>query len=341
MKVFAVTGKPELATVYMADMGGGRMLEFVEACQPPYPRNERWILMVSTLFGCPVKCLFCDAGGGYRGKPSAEEIFGQIDYMVAQWFPGGDVSASKFKIQFARMGEPSLNMAVLDVLEELPRRYRTQSLMPSISTVAPLGTDAFFERLIDVKDRLYPKGQFQFQYSIHTTDAALRDRLIPVRKWDFARLAAYGERFHKNGDRKITLNFALVSDSPIEVDVLSRHFDPASYLVKLTPVNPTSRATKNNLSSFIGPVQPETAEAVTRPLLGAGYEVIVSIGEVEENEIGSNCGQYVLNYLESGLAVKDGYSYQVEALESVGEPTTLLEQAPTIVRKHRSRLEKM
>jgi 23S rRNA (adenine2503-C2)-methyltransferase len=69
MKVFALTGNPELATVYMADMGGERMLEFVEACQPPYRRDERWILMVSTLFGCPVGCLFCDAGGGYRGKP--------------------------------------------------------------------------------------------------------------------------------------------------------------------------------------------------------------------------------------------------------------------------------
>ncbi|MEW6239952.1 MAG: radical SAM protein [Chloroflexota bacterium] len=314
MKVIAVTGNPELATVYMADMGGGRMLEFVEACQPPYGRGERWILMVSTLFGCPVKCPFCDAGGGYRGKPTAEEILAQIDYMVEQWFPDGNISASKFKIQFARMGEPSLNMAVLDVLEELPRRYRTSSLMPSISTIAPRGRDAFFERLIDAKDRLYSGGQFQFQFSIHTTDAARRDQLIPVRKWDFARMAAYGEKFHRTGDRKITLNFALASDAPIEADVLLHYFDPARYLIKLTPVNPTSRAMKNNLSSFIDPVRPEMAETVTRPLLEAGYEVIVSIGEVEENEIGSNCGQYVLNYLESGTAVKDGYSYQVKTL---------------------------
>jgi adenine C2-methylase RlmN of 23S rRNA A2503 and tRNA A37 len=41
----------------------GRLIEFVEECQPPYGRAERWILMVSTLYGCPVKCLFCDAGG--------------------------------------------------------------------------------------------------------------------------------------------------------------------------------------------------------------------------------------------------------------------------------------
>ncbi|NCP86147.1 MAG: radical SAM protein [Anaerolineae bacterium CG_4_9_14_3_um_filter_57_17] len=314
MKVFALAGNPKIATVYMADMGGERMLEFVEACQPPYPREERWILMVSTLYGCPVKCLFCDAGGGYRGKPNVQEILAQIDYMVAQWFPGGDISASKFKIQFARMGEPALNMAVLDVLEELPRRYRVRRLIPSISTIAPLGTDPFFERLIEIKDALYPNGNFQFQYSIHTTDVARRDELIPVRKWDFARMAKYGTRFYKHGDRKITLNFALAENSPIETDVLLRYFDPARFLIKLTPVNPTSRAIQNNLASLIDATKPESAELISRPLLDAGYKVIVSIGEVEENEIGSNCGQYVLNYLESGVAVENGYSYAMQAI---------------------------
>jgi len=312
MKIVATTGNPELATVYMADMGGGRLIEFVEACQPPYGRDERWILMVSTLFGCPVKCLFCDAGGGYRGKPNAEEILAQIDHIVYEWFPDGVIPASKFKIQFARMGEPSLNMAVIEALEELPRRYQARGLMPSVSTIAPNGTDAFFERLIDVKNRLYSGGKFQFQYSIHTTDAALRDQLIPVKKWDFARMAEYGEQFYRIGDRKITLNFALAENSPIEADVLARYFDPSRYLIKLTPVNPTSRAMQNNLASHIDPTRPETAEPVARPLLEAGYEVIVSIGEVEENEIGSNCGQYVLNYLESGVMVKDGYSYTLQ-----------------------------
>ena len=311
MRILATTGNSDLATVYMADMGDGRLIEFVEACQPPYGRDEHWILMVSTLYGCPVKCLFCDAGGGYRGKPSAEEILMQIDYMVNEWFPDGVVTASKFKIQFARMGEPSLNIAVLDALERLPNRYGTARLMPSISTIAPHGTDAFFERLIDIKNNLYSGGRFQFQYSIHTTDVKRRDELIPVRKWDFARMAAYGEKFHRTGDRKITLNFALAENSPIEADVLTRHFDPARYLIKLTPINPTSRATKNNLASQIDPTRPETAEAVMRPLTEAGYEVIVSIGEVEENEIGSNCGQYVLNYLESGMMVDGGYTVQV------------------------------
>jgi len=314
MKVFAVTGTSEIATVYMADMGQGRLIEFVEALQPPYSRDERWIMMVSTLFGCPVKCVICDAGGQYQGKLSAEEILAQIDYMVRRWYSDGRVPASKFKIQFARMGEPALNMAVLDALEELPRRYDAPGLMPSVSTIAPHGREAFFERLMEVKDRLYANGRFQFQFSIHTTDTVVRDQLIPVRKWDFDQMAAYGEKFLRPGDRKITLNFALAKGMPVEPDVLLRYFDPAHYLIKITPINPTCQAVKNGLVSYIDPKQPESRNGVAHLLVEAGYEVIVSVGEVVENQIGSNCGQYVLNYLESRTSVKDGYTYQVQSV---------------------------
>jgi 23S rRNA (adenine2503-C2)-methyltransferase len=314
MKVFAVTGTPNVAEVFMADMGGERMVEFVEALQPPFSRDERWILMVSTLYGCPVKCLICDAGGGYRGKPTAEEILRQIDHMVYRWYPDGCVPAAKFKIQFARMGEPALNMAVLDVLEQLPHRYRAPGLMPSVSTIAPHGVDAFFEGLLDVKNRLYSNRRFQFQYSIHTTDVALRDKLIPVRKWSFPQMSAYGERFYRSGDRKITLNFALAEGMPVEPDVLLRYFDPERYLVKITPVNPTCRAVQNGLSTHIDPYRPETGHAIAKTLTGAGYDVIISIGEVEENAIGSNCGQYVLKYLEGRQTVQDGYTYRVETI---------------------------
>jgi 23S rRNA (adenine2503-C2)-methyltransferase len=212
------------------------------------------------------------------------------------------------------MGEPALNMAVLDVLEQLPHRYRAPGLMPSVSTIAPHGVDVFFEGLLDVKNRLYSNRRFQFQYSIHTTDVALRDKLIPVRKWSFPQMSAYGERFYRSGDRKITLNFALAEGMPVEPDVLLRYFDPERYLVKITPVNPTCRAVQNGLSTHIDPYRPETGHAIAKTLTGAGYDVIISIGEVEENAIGSNCGQYVLKYLEGRQTVQDGYTYRVETI---------------------------
>jgi 23S rRNA (adenine2503-C2)-methyltransferase len=113
MKVFAATKESNLATVYMADMGDGRLLEFVEACQPPFGRAERWILMISTLFGCPVKCLMCDAGGSYH-ETIGGRFFRKWTTWCA-WFPDGTYRRRSSR-SVRRMGEPP-STAVLEVLE--------------------------------------------------------------------------------------------------------------------------------------------------------------------------------------------------------------------------------
>lgn len=309
MKITEVTGKEEVAMVYIAELGEGREIEFVESVQPPLPREEKWVLLVSTLFGCPVKCLMCDAGGDYRGKLRKEEIFAQIDYLVKKRFPDRRVPVAKFKIQFARMGEPAFNPDVLAVLEELPQRYEAPGLLPSVSTIAPEGCDNFFERLLQIKREHYSGGRFQLQFSIHTTDRDLRNRLVPARKWNFAQIAEYGKRFHEEGDRKITLNFALADGAPLDASVLYRYFPPAVFLVKVTPLNPTHRALQSGLSAYIDPHRPDRDYGIVRELRSAGYEVIVSIGELEENKIGSNCGQYVGRHLRAEGELSGGYDY--------------------------------
>jgi 23S rRNA (adenine2503-C2)-methyltransferase len=316
VKVTAVAGSDQVAMVYIADFGQGRAVEFVESIHVPLPREKKWVLMVSTLFGCPVKCRMCDAGGAYHGKLTGEQILAQIDYLVQKRYPGSFIPVEKFKIQFARMGEPSFNPAVLGVLMELPNRYQAAGLIPSLSTIGPSGVDGFFDKLLDVKDGLYSRGQFQFQFSIHTTDENLRDQLMPVNKWSFAELAKYGDRFYRPGDRKITLNFALADGMPVDPEILTRYFDPARYLVKITPLNPTCQAAKNGLSSYINPNKPDTDYEIAGLLTQCGYEVIVAIGDVEENKIGSNCGQYLLKYLDTGTTIANGYTYQPQSLLS-------------------------
>jgi 23S rRNA (adenine2503-C2)-methyltransferase len=309
MKVRAWTGSDEVAKVYIAEAEGGRYVEFVESVEPPLPREKKWVLIVSTLFGCPGGCRFCDAGGSYEGKLSADEILFQIDYMIDRRYPDRRVPAEKFKVQLARMGEPALNDAVLDVLEALPPRYDAPGLMPALSTIAPAGREKFFDRLLDIGRGIY-KGRFQLQFSLHTTDAEKRDWLLPPKKWDFPAIARYGERFFVDGGRKITLNFALAEGMPLDAAILFSHFDPDKFLVKLTPVNPTCEADRSGVrSSIIHGIEPES---VTTPLRDVGYEVLVSIGELEENHIGSNCGQFIKRYLDGGADFKAGYNYELE-----------------------------
>ena len=143
----------------------------------------------------------------------------------------------------------------------------------------------------------------------------LRDKLIPVRKWSFADMAAYGERFYCPGDRKITLNFALAEGQPVDPQVLLDYFDPEKFLIKITPLNPTYQAAEHGLTSYIDPYQQEREYTIVTALQAAGYQVLLAIGEVEENYIGSNCGQYVRRHLEAIDRVIEGYTYQVESYQ--------------------------
>lgn len=311
LEILKSCGRDELASVYIARLKqSGELIEMVESRQPPHPLEEKWVLIVSTLMGCPVGCLMCDAGGAYHGKLSAREILDQIEYLVLRRFPDLTVPVRKFKVQFARMGEPVLNDAVLEALTLLPERLKAPGLMPSLSTVAPAGRDAFFSRLAEIKRTLYRNGQFQLQFSLHSTDEAVRDRIIPVKKWSMERMAAYADEFLEPGDRRITLNFIACRENRVNPDVLIRWFDPAKFLIKVTPLNPTFNADLNGLNNLM-PDGTSSEPPWLAPLREAGFRVLISIGEWEENRIGSNCGQYVRTFLQSDRQLADAYQYDL------------------------------
>lgn len=303
IEVLEEFGREDLAKVYVASMRGSKeyLVEFVESVQPPVPRNEKWVLIVSTLFGCPVGCKMCDAGGEYKGMLTSDEILAEIDYMVRKRFPDGKIPIPKFKIQFARMGDPVLNNNVLDVLIQLPKLYNAPGLLPSISTVGPKNSDRFFKKLLEIKNQFYNNGKFQLQFSIHTTDIEKRDKLIPIQKMNFKEIADYGKRFHENDEKKVTLNFAISKGYDVNVETIRKYFDPDNFIIKLTPINPTEKAISNKLISEIDAYSPSSANQIINDFHSCGFDVILSIGEIEENKIGSNCGQFITRIKRSKL----------------------------------------
>lgn len=309
MKVIKRTELNKIATVYIAQNEQGKLVEFVESVQPPLPVKEKWVVIISTLFGCPVDCKFCDAGGNYHGKLTSSEMLFQIDYLIRAKFGGEGIGTEKFKIQFSRMGEPTFNPSVLDTLVELPGRYRVAELVPSLSTVGPEGTDNFLESLLEIKKEHFT-DVFQLQFSLHSTDPGQRDRFIPLRKKSLAWLAGYGERFFDPSGRKITLNFAMTEETALRPEILKNYFNPEIFLVKLTPMNPTYKASRNGLVSLLKPGKER--HPVIDELCNAGYDVIVSIGEWEENQIGSNCGQYLEAFIKECSSLENGYTAAVE-----------------------------
>ena len=295
LEIVATSGNDYLAKVFVAKTEDSSLIEFVESVQPPLPREKKWVLIVSTLKGCPINCPICDAGLKYAGKLTEEEIIDQIDYLIKRRFRDGHVPVPLFKIQFARMGDPAFNPAVLTVLKKLPSLYNIPGLMPSISTVAPKNCNGFIKDLKEIKDSLYSDGRFQMQFSLHTTDDKRRRDLVPANTMSLKEMAASGDDFYKKGDRKITLNFAAVEGYPVDARVIADIFNPEKYIIKLTPVNPTNSSKKAGLKGIIIPGKKESWETLKKNFTSSGFDVIVSIGEQQENKIGSNCGMYVAN----------------------------------------------
>lgn len=297
MKLISSTGKEDLAVIYIAQAAGGNYVEFVESLQPPKTRDEKWILTVSTLYGCPVDCLICDAGPYYLGRISKEGMFWQLDYMISKRYPDCIIPVKLLKVHFTRMGEPAFNSAVLDVMREFDLYFNAPGFMPSISSIAPQGGEKFFEELLQLKNEKFSNGKFQLQFSIHTTSEKKRNELIPVKKWGFDKIAAYGRRYHNYGDRKITLSFAPALENEIEPEIIQRYFDPELFLIKLTPLNLTNSTVKNNFTSLISPLGGGEIHDMSGKFSDLGYEVIISVGDYEENKIGSTCGQNIVtNY---------------------------------------------
>jgi len=293
LRLVRTFGREDVARVLVARVRGpaGPLIECVDGLDPALPRHAKWIVNVSTQAGCPVGCPYCDAGGGYQGDLSAPELLAQVE-LVLNRHPGVARRCAKLKVHFARMGEPALNDAVLDALERLPVVVGSPGLWACLATVAPSGRESWFEGLLELKRRRY-HGRFQLQFSLNSTDEAARRRLVPIPHWDAAAIARYGERFWSPGDRKPVLNFALADGVPFSGSTISDRFDPTRFAVKLTPLNPTQRASESGLRTLLRSERSGRVEDAAGALREAGFDVIVSVGDPREDEVGSNCGQAV------------------------------------------------
>jgi 23S rRNA (adenine2503-C2)-methyltransferase len=298
MEIVQQTGLRDLATVHVARMRGpeGPLVEFVDGLDINHTREEKWIINVSTQFGCPVKCRFCDAAGDYRGNCSAQEILDQVTAAAAR-HPDLIARCRKLKVHFARMGEPALNDAVLEAIERLPAVLPAKNLWCCVATVAPAGRREWFDALAGLQRRLYP-GRFQLQFSINSTDERERLAMMPIALEDLSRIAARGAKHFRPGDRKPSVNFALARDAAFDPRVIIRLFDPRIFAVKLTPLNPTFASARNGLRTILRGENEEALRGPVEELRKAGFDVILSIGDPREDFIGANCGQAVRRYAQ-------------------------------------------
>ncbi|MBF8162645.1 MULTISPECIES: RNA methyltransferase [Pseudomonadaceae] len=183
-------------------------------------------LCISSQVGCAVGCVFCMTGksGLLRQLSSAE--------MVAQVALGRRFRPVK-KVVFMGMGEPAHNLD--NVLEAIDLLGTEGGIGHKNLVFSTVGDPRVFERL--PQQRVRPA----LALSLHTTDAELRQRLLPkAPRIDPEQLMELGEAYARSIDYPIQYQWTLlkgINDSQQEMDNILRLFKGKFAVLNLIPYN--------------------------------------------------------------------------------------------------------
>lgn len=193
-------------------------------------RAERWMIGVSCMSGCPVRCKFCATGQLKKyHNLTANEIVKQVEFVL-------DVNTSSFqyakehKINYTRMGEPFLNIAeVKKAIAIIDQKY--PNTHHYLSTIGVKGSDFSW-----IKDNI------TLQISLHAMSDERRNWLIPFKnKMTIAELG----QIRTKSKLKTTINLTLVEETDFNLAVLKEHFSPEHFFIKLSPINKNAISEKN------------------------------------------------------------------------------------------------
>jgi 23S rRNA (adenine2503-C2)-methyltransferase len=179
---------------WLLDVGVGNGIETVFI-----PEANRGTLCVSSQVGCALECAFCATGRqGFNRNLSTAEIIGQLWW--ANRALGADPKAARVisNVVMMGMGEPLTNFdnvvrALRIMLDDFGYGLSRRRVTISTSGIVPN------------IDRLREECPVALAVSLHASNDALRDRLVPInRKWPLRELMAacrrYVEAAHSDED---------------------------------------------------------------------------------------------------------------------------------------------
>ena len=284
-------------------LGYTREINGVEntACMP---LSEKWVITLSTQYGCIQRCNFCDVPNvKFRGNASFDDLKKQF-YSAIGLFP--DIGyVERLNIHFARMGEPIFNLDVFEFSKWLYENkriiaieagLRIETLHPVLTTSLPNRLQHVGDRLLEwteIKNEIY-NGQAGLQLSINSTDDKQRDVMFGGSSLSLAEIARLADMLPMPVGRKYCLNFAYSTDYTIDGKVLSRLFDPEKFMCKITPIHNNNACSENGIQtiggydSFLPYRKPEES------LKENGFDVLVFIPSIDEENGLVTCGNAVL-----------------------------------------------
>lgn len=259
------------------------------------PLEEKWVVTISTQYGCSIGCNFCDvpkvgAGRNATFNDLVRQVLTAIKLRPEVQF------TKRLNIHYARMGEPTFNPNVLDATKWFKTHIDPEfKIHPVVSTMMPKNNEwlkTFIHTWMRIKNRLL-QGEAGLQLSINSTCEKERNIMFNNKALSIENIARIMEGVIPNG-RKITLNFA-VADYEINPDVLIRYFDPDDYLIKLTPMHKTATAEENDIRTKGDYTTYYPYKDYEDSLKNVGYDVLVFIASEYEDLGRITCGNAILS----------------------------------------------
>lgn len=319
--------KGKLETLSIADYGKSKNIkaDFLGyrnpltgvANGPCKPLTEKWVITLSTQYGCAMKCTFCDVPSiQFRGNASFHDLRNQLRNAI-EVFDGQITYTDRLNIHFARMGEPMFNEDVLLFAGWLStpnaKRWIKNNLGLRVETIHPVFTtslpavlgDKIERRLLEwcqIKNEMY-RGQAGLQLSINSTSEDQRSKMFAGRQLHLSKLSEMAKNFPEPIGRKYCLNFAYASDFKVDANVLRQLFDPENFMVKITPIHNNNACRDNGIETVHGYESFVPYEEVENNLIAAGFDVLIFVPSMDEENGLVTCGNAILG--GSKMRLKD------------------------------------
>ena len=266
---------------WLFDVGDGNAIETVFI-----PETDRATLCISSQAGCAVGCRFCSTGHqGFSRNLTTGEIIAQLwyaEHFLRKHLHRPDRVISN--VVLMGMGEPLQNYAaVLPALKTMldDHAYGLSRRRVTVSTSG----------VVPRIDRLAQDCPVALAVSLHASNDALRDSLVPLnKKYPLAELMQACQRYLQYAPRDfITFEYVMldgINDQPQharELIALVRNSGPGAWCkFNLIPFNPFP-------DSGLHRSQPEAVDAFARLLNEAG--LVTTVRKLRGDDIDAACGQ--------------------------------------------------
>ncbi len=267
---------------WLFDVGGGNAIETVFI-----PEEDRGTLCVSSQAGCAVACRFCSTGHqGFSRNLTVAEIVSQLwfaEHFLRKYLGQRDRVISN--VVMMGMGEPLQNYSALLPALRVMLDDHAYGLSRRRVTVSTSG-------VVPMIDRLGADCPVALAVSLHASNDALRDELVPLnKKYPLADLLQACKRYLEGAPRDfITFEYCMLSgvnDTAAHADELVKligsHGDQKAWCkFNLIPFNPfpASGLTRSSVTSV---------KSFAKILSDSG--IVTTIRKTRGDDIDAACGQ--------------------------------------------------